>query len=65
MIFLLRMKNLSVEKSIFLGGNKILNNLCMRISGKINEKEKLLIGALRKYLAVNLKIKNAFNFCIR
>ena len=59
MIFFVENENLSVEKSIFLGGNKILNNLCMRISGKIMKKKKLLIGALKKYLTMNLKIKNA------
>ena len=28
-------KNINIEKSIFLAGNKILNNYCIVISGKI------------------------------
>ena len=48
MIFFVENENLSVEKSIFLGGNKILNNLCMRISGKMNEKEKIINWSFKK-----------------
>jgi uncharacterized heparinase superfamily protein len=35
LVFKSQDQNISVEKSIFLGGNKILNNLCINISGYI------------------------------
>ena len=48
MVFFVENENLNIEKSIFLGGNKILNNLCMRISGKVNEKEKIINWSFKK-----------------
>ena len=35
-------QQLSVEKSIFLGGNKILNNLCITISGNLTNKTEII-----------------------
>jgi uncharacterized heparinase superfamily protein len=41
LIFLSPDETVSVEKSIFLGGNKILNNLCINISGNIKNDKKI------------------------
>ena len=42
LIFTSMGQKLSIEKSIFFGGNKILNNLCITISGSIiNETKKI------------------------
>jgi len=42
LIFTSMGQKLSIEKSIFFGGNKILNNLCITISGNIiNETKKI------------------------
>tara|TARA_B100001093_G_scaffold511985_1_gene580984 strand:- start:9774 stop:11411 length:1638 start_codon:yes stop_codon:yes gene_type:complete len=35
-------QNIYVEKSIFLGGNKILNNLCINLSGNIHKDCKII-----------------------
>ena len=35
-------QQLSVEKSIFLGGNKILNNFCITISGNLTNITKII-----------------------
>ena len=41
LVFTAKEQLMSVEKSIFLGGNKILNNLCINISGNININKKV------------------------
>ena len=41
-------ENLSIEKSIFLGRNKILNNLCITISGNISTRSKNIHWEIRK-----------------
>ena len=41
-------EKISVEKSIFLGGNKILNNLCIKISGNTIEKNKSINWEIKK-----------------
>ena len=48
LIFTAKDENISVEKSIFLGGNKILNNLCILISGKINDSTKIINWEFKK-----------------
>lgn len=42
LIFSSKDQQLSVEKSIFLGKNKILNNLCITISGNLTNKNKFI-----------------------
>ena len=42
LIFSSKDQQLSVEKSIFLGKNKILNNLCITISGNLINKNKFI-----------------------
>ncbi len=39
---------LTIEKSIFLGGNKILNNLCITISGILMNKDKEINWEIKK-----------------
>ena len=41
-------QKLSVEKSIFLGGNKILNSLCITISGNLVNKNKTIHWEIKK-----------------
>jgi uncharacterized heparinase superfamily protein len=39
---------ISVEKSIFLGGNKILNNHCITITGNLNNENKIINWEIKK-----------------
>ena len=39
LIFTSNGDNLSLEKSIFLGGNQIVNNFCITISGSLSNNE--------------------------
>ncbi len=39
---------ISVEKSIFLGGNKILNNLCITITGDLSNENKVINWEIKK-----------------
>ena len=48
LIFSSREHKLSIEKSIFLGGNKILNNLCIIISGKLNNESRIINWEIKK-----------------
>jgi len=41
-------ENINIEKSIFLGGNKILNNLCINISGNINNGNNVIKWEIKK-----------------
>ncbi len=41
-------QNLNIEKSIFLGGNKILNNICIVISGEVSNENKEIKWEIRK-----------------
>ena len=47
LIFLAKESDLSLEKSIFLGGNKIINNLCIRIYGELEKDEKIIKWEIR------------------
>ncbi|MDC0472784.1 heparinase II/III family protein [Pelagibacteraceae bacterium] len=48
LIFTAAEQNLTLEKSIFLGGNKIINNLCITISGNLHSSEKKIYWELKK-----------------
>ena len=48
LIFVSEGEVINVEKSIFLGGNKILNNLCINISGNIINDYKKINWVLKK-----------------
>ena len=48
LIFLCNKESISIEKSIFLGRNKILNNYCITISGKIENQNKEIIWNFKK-----------------
>ena len=48
LIFTTSNEILNIEKSIFLGGNKILNNHCITISGKLINENKIIKWAIRK-----------------
>ena len=48
LIFQSSNQNLSIEKSIFLGGNKILNNQCIIIVGDIIYEEKIINWEIKK-----------------
>ncbi len=43
-------KNLKIEKSIFFGGQKVLDNYCIVISGAIENNEKIIDWEIRKKL---------------
>ena len=58
LIFTIHDENLEIEKSIFFGEKKIIDS-AITISGNLVNKIKFLIGKLKKYLTMNLKVKNA------
>ena len=41
-------ESILLEKSIFLGGNKILDNTCITISGNLINKNKIIQWEIRK-----------------
>ena len=41
LIFTIKDENLEIEKSIFLGGKKIIDNTCITISGNLVNKNKI------------------------
>ncbi len=48
LVFTSSEEKISIEKSIFLGRNKILNNFCITIYGNINNEEKKITWKIRK-----------------
>ena len=42
LLFSTKEKNLKIEKSIFLGGRKVLENYCILISGILDNNEKII-----------------------
>ena len=48
LIFTIKDENLEIEKSIYLGGNKILDNTCITISGNLVNKDKSFYWELKK-----------------
>ena len=48
LLFTIANESVLVEKSIFLGGNKILNSLCITISGNLVNKNKIIHWEIKK-----------------
>ena len=48
LIFTISDENLDIEKSIFLGGKKIIENTCITISGNLVNKNKIFNWEIRK-----------------
>ena len=48
LIFTIKDENLEIEKSIYLGGNKILDNTCITISGNLVNKDKSFYWEIKK-----------------
>ena len=48
LIFTAKEELITLEKSIFLGGNKILDNTCLTISGNLVNKDKTIHWEIRK-----------------
>ena len=48
LIFTIKDENLEIEKSIYLGGNKILENTCITISGNLVNKDKSFYWEIKK-----------------
>ena len=48
LLFTIVNESVLVEKSIFLGGNKILNSLCITISGNLVNKNKTIHWEIKK-----------------
>ena len=48
LIFTIRDESILLEKSIFLGGNKILNNTCITVSGNLVNKNKTIHWEIKK-----------------
>ena len=48
LIFTISDENLEIEKSIFLGGKKILDNTCITISGNLVNKNKTFNWEIKK-----------------
>ena len=48
LIFTIKNENLDLEKSIYLGGKKILDNTCIKISGNLVNKDKTFNWEIKK-----------------
>ncbi len=48
LIFTIKDENLEIEKSIYLGGRKILENTCITISGNLVNKDKVFNWEIKK-----------------
>ena len=48
LIFTIKNESLEVEKSIYLGGRKILDNTCITISGNLVNKDKSFNWEIKK-----------------
>ena len=48
LIFNIKNENLEIEKSIYLGGKKILDNTCITISGNLVNKDKFFKWEIKK-----------------
>ena len=48
LIFTIKGESLELEKSIFLGGRKILDNTCITVSGNLVNKNKSLNWEIKK-----------------
>ena len=48
LIFTIKNESILIEKSIFLGGNKILDNTCITISGNLVNKNKVILWEIKK-----------------
>ena len=48
LIFTIKNENIEIEKSIYLGGRKILDNTCISISGNLVNKNKSFEWDIKK-----------------
>ena len=48
LIFITDSENISLEKGVFFGGNKILDNTCLTISGNLVNKSKIVHWEIKK-----------------
>ena len=48
LIFTIKNESILIEKSIFLGGNKILDSVCITISGNLVNKNKTIHWEIKK-----------------
>ena len=63
LIFTINEGNLELEKSIFLGGKKILDNTCITISGNLVNKNKSFDWEIEKIFNHEFESKKCFNIC--
>ena len=48
LLFTVKDESIILEKSIFLGGNKILDNTCITVSGNLVNKDKIFHWEIKK-----------------
>ena len=48
LVFTIKNESVILEKSIFLGRNKILNNICITVSGNLVNKNKIIEWKIKK-----------------
>ena len=48
LILTIKGENIVLEKSIFLGSNKILDNTCITVSGNLVNKDKTILWEIKK-----------------
>ena len=48
LLFTIENESISLEKSIFLGRNKILENTCVTVSGNLVNKDKTIHWGIKK-----------------
>ena len=48
LIFTIKNENIEIEKSIYLGGKKILDSTCITVSGNLVNKDKSFYWEIKK-----------------
>lgn len=48
LLFIIQNESILIEKSIFLGGNKILDSTCITVSGNLVNKNKIIHWKIKK-----------------
>ena len=63
LIFTIENENLEIEKSIYLGGKKILDNSCITVAGNLVNKNKFFNWEIKKRFNYEFKNKDSISLC--
>ena len=62
LIFTAKDESIEIEKSVYLGGKKILDNTCITISGNLVNKNKSFNWEIKKEFNNEFKNQKCFDF---